>query len=341
MILSTKNSKNLSLFTGIFILTLCTAIVTEVGGATLDPPIVSSRYNGQMGQPKGIIGNLPAGIKRVWVTAWLHDAPPKSRVDVTIDYFYKGRYANVFHRTVEASGTLPVFAEANMQGDALPTGKYRTTFTLNGRESKSTIFGIGEKYPTDTGCQDENGSRDQAIFDRVIRRYPEVEPLLKGLELFRVRSARYRMSVMIPGNWKPRKRSREIIALKNPKNPAQTFTLDPMGPEMYQKVGTDDPVRLMRYMIEGFIHVLKEEAREKGGKILQLDKPVILQKGERYYAHIVFFHKGNETSSNRWRSVTLFWDGRKLFYLMIIVDPDNLHLAEFLSRLALESFCSR
>ena len=94
-------------------------------------------------------------------------------------------------------------------------------------------------------------------------------------------------------------------------------------------------------MIEGFTHILKEGAQEKEGKILQLDKPVILQKGKRYYAHIVFFYKGKEASSNRWWSVTLFWDGRKLFYLMITVDPDNLPLAEFLSRLALESFCSR
>jgi hypothetical protein len=338
---SKRSSRTLILFAGILLPLLSPTMAAEAVGTTLDPPIVSSRYDAQKGQPKGIIGNLPAGTRRVWVSTWLHDAPPKSKVDVTIDYFYQGRYANVFQRTVEASGTLPVFAEAIMEDAALPTGKYRTTFTLNGRESRSTIFGIGEKYPTDTGCQDENDTRDQAIFDRVIRRYPEVEPLLKDLELFRVRSARYRMSVMIPGNWKPREKSGAVIALENPKNPTQTFTLDLMDPQMYRSVGTDDPAGLMRHMLEGLTRALKEEARKKGGRVLLLENPIYLRKGERYYAHVVFFHKGGEASRNRWRSATLFWDGSKLFALMVTVGPDDLPLAEFLSRLALESFCSR
>ena len=329
-----------------FVLSICCgsvyggAVTSTQGRGSIDKPVVSTGYDNAKGRPVGVTNAFPAHIKRLWASTWIHDAPRGSKI--MIEWFYQvgSTMRKIYEQSVVTSRTVPVIAPIYQEKGEFPSGQYAVRFILNNTIAKTTYFSIGALPSQKKSCSNSSREKDNATIRKALKHYPEISRELSVLKLTRLFDAKHDLSIIVPGSWEHHEKEDEMtLSLWDPKDHEQKFKLNIMPGQLIEQLDRNDPQKMLRQLAEILINLSAQEASKKGMHSKQIGKTVSFRNRGYLGLHLLL-HRTGKKGQSRWESVTLMWNGKRVYMLVALSGENKMLLGEFLSLLRMKSLCS-
>jgi len=188
-------------------------------------------------------------------------------------------------------------------------------------------------------CFDMTKSDDDFLYAKVYKRYGELDSdVLSSYHIKRYIDDEHRISLISPLGWKSKDKDMYIMYLQHRDESGNNvrYTLREI-PKFWKNDKSQNYKKLIQKISSDIDNMLIESIKGMGDSIMQIIPLKIYKRGRYIIGHTLTHQKGN---IGRYYGNTFIFDGKNIYLLSTVTSNRDLLLGEFLSSIAMKSFCS-
>jgi len=249
--------------------------------------------------------------------------------------YSKELYGQNDKKTIDAlNGLMVVYAKTDRIEKARELYKEIQKLSQNPVSLKSGA----QKTTTTQLCS--NFAKDNRLVAHVHNKYKEVTlQQIKSLRLNRFHTPNNTITVIAPMGWHNITNEGDAIVylLRKDEKSVGKFALRSLK-SFQNSVHEKNSDELIKKAAKLIGEIAIEEAAKSGDKDKMVGQVKLFTMNNKRIGHFVLHRMGKAKS--RWESYSLIWDSKELYLLLVTSREKELEMGEFLSLLAVKSFCS-